>query len=108
MNKNKKFALYSLVALLTSTTITAFSLTDSAKAKEQTQAQLPRSAERGVDQEFLRQMTRHHQMATMMAGLVVNSAQHREIRNLAENIIESQSAEIAQMQQLLQAMNNRS
>ncbi|OWY64963.1 hypothetical protein B7486_44440 [cyanobacterium TDX16] len=60
------------------------------------------------DREFLRQMTRHHRMTTMMAGLVVNSAQHREIRNLAENIIESQSAEIAQMQQLLQAMNNRS
>ena len=57
------------------------------------------------DQEFLRQMTRHHQMATMMAGMVVNSAQHREIRNLAQNIIKSQSAEITQMQQLLQAMN---
>lgn len=56
------------------------------------------------DQEFLRQMTRHHQMATMMAGMVVNSAQHREIRNLAQNIIKSQSAEIAQMQQLLQGM----
>lgn len=57
------------------------------------------------DLEFLRQMTRHHQMATMMAGMVVNSAQHREIRDLAQNIIKSQSAEIAQMQQLLQAMN---
>lgn len=57
------------------------------------------------DQEFLRQMTRHHQMATMMAGMVVNSAQHREIRNLAQSLIKSQSAEIAQMQQLLQAMN---
>jgi uncharacterized protein (DUF305 family) len=216
MNKNKKFAFYSLVALLTSTTITAFSLTDRAKAQEQTQTQLPRSAERRMnmrtevdkpfiemmiphhqsanemaqmalsrakspevkklaqsiieeqtreieqmqtwykqwygtevpttemnmgmdsgmdesmmqammqmemmdremmealenaqdfDREFLRQMTRHHQTATMMAGMVVNSAQHREIRNLARNIIESQSAEIAQMQQLLQAMNNPS
>lgn len=57
------------------------------------------------DQEFLRQMTRHHQMATMMASMVVNSAQHREIRNLAQNIIKSQSAEITQMQELLQAMN---
>ncbi|WP_337884464.1 DUF305 domain-containing protein [Fischerella thermalis] len=45
-------------------------------------------------------------MATMMAGLVVNSARHREIRDLAESIIKSQSTEIAQMQQLLQAMNN--
>lgn len=53
------------------------------------------------DQEFLRQMTRHHQMATMMAGMVVSSAEHPEIRNLAQSIIKSQSAEIAQMQQLL-------
>lgn len=60
------------------------------------------------DWEFLHQMTRHHQMATMMAGMVVNSAQHREIRNLAQNIIKSQSAEITQMQKLLQAMNNPS
>lgn len=216
MNKNKKVAIYSLVALLTSTSITAFSLTDKAKAQEQIQAQIPRSAERRMDmrvevdqpfiemmiphhqsanemaqmalsrakspevkklaqsiieeqtreieqmqtwykqwygtevpttemnmgmdsgmdesmmqammqmemmdkemmeslentqdfdREFLRQMTRHHQMATMMAGMVVNSAQHREIRNLAQNIIKSQSAEITQMQKLLQAMNNPS
>lgn len=61
---------------------------------------------RDFDQEFLRQMTRHHRMATMMAGMVVNSATHPEIRNLAQSIIKSQSAEIAQMQQLLaQAMN---
>lgn len=53
------------------------------------------------DQEFLRQMTRHHQMATMMAGMVVDTAKHPETRNLAQNIIRSQSAEIAQMQQLL-------
>lgn len=53
------------------------------------------------DQEFLRQMTRHHQMATMMAGMVANSAVHPETRKLAQDIIKSQSAEIAQMQQLL-------
>lgn len=49
------------------------------------------------DQEFLCQMTRHHQMATIMASLVVNSAQHREIQTLAQSIIKSQNAEIAQM-----------
>lgn len=53
------------------------------------------------DQEFLTQMIRHHQSATMMAGLVVNSAEHPEIRNLAQNIIQGQTAEIAQMRQLL-------
>ncbi len=52
------------------------------------------------DQEFLQQMTRHHQMATMMAGMVVDSARHPEIRTLARNIVRSQNEEIAQMKQL--------
>lgn len=54
-----------------------------------------------VDQEFLRQMTRHHRMATMMAGMVVDSATHPETRELARNIVKSQNQEIAQMQQLM-------
>lgn len=53
------------------------------------------------DREFLRQMTQHHQMATMMAGMVTNSAEHPETRQLAQSIIEDQNAEIAKMQQLL-------
>lgn len=53
------------------------------------------------DREFLSQMTRHHQMATMMAGMVVDNAKHLETRRLANTIIRSQSAEIAQMQSLL-------
>lgn len=59
------------------------------------------------DQEFLRQMTRHHRMATMMAGMVANSARYTEVRNLAQSIVKSQSTEIAQMQQLLQPMNTQ-
>lgn len=53
------------------------------------------------DREFLSQMTQHHQMATMMAGMVVDTAKHPEIRRLADSIIRSQTDEIAQMQQLL-------
>lgn len=53
------------------------------------------------DREFLSQMTRHHQMATMMAGMVVDNAKHSEIRRLANTIIKSQTDEIAQMQRLL-------
>lgn len=53
------------------------------------------------DREFLSQMTRHHQMATMMAGIVVDSAKHPGIRRLAGTIIKSQTDEIAQMQRLL-------
>jgi uncharacterized protein (DUF305 family) len=59
------------------------------------------------DQEFLRQMTSHHRMATMMSGMVANSGRHTEVRNLAQSIVKSQSTEIAQMQQLLQGMNTQ-
>ena len=59
------------------------------------------------DQEFLRQMTHHHRMALMMAGMVVNRAEHPEIRNLAQSIIESQTAEINEMQQLLARARKR-
>jgi uncharacterized protein (DUF305 family) len=54
------------------------------------------------DREFIRQMIPHHQMAVMMARMVLNS-DRPEIRNLAESIIKSQTAEIAQMRQWYKA-----
>ncbi|HEY9649161.1 MAG TPA: DUF305 domain-containing protein [Coleofasciculaceae cyanobacterium] len=51
------------------------------------------------DLEFIRQMIPHHQSAVMMAQMVLTRAEHPEIRNLAESIIKSQTAEIEQMQQ---------
>ncbi|MDX2240438.1 MAG: DUF305 domain-containing protein [Leptolyngbyaceae cyanobacterium bins.302] len=55
------------------------------------------------DREFIEQMIPHHQMAIMMSTMVANSATRPEIRNLAQSIIRSQSAEIKQMQQWYQA-----
>ncbi|MBE9206436.1 DUF305 domain-containing protein [Nostoc sp. LEGE 06077] len=55
------------------------------------------------DKEFIRQMIPHHESAVMMAKMVANNATHPEIRNLAEAIIKSQTAEIQQMQQWYQA-----
>lgn len=55
------------------------------------------------DEEFLRQMIHHHHMAVMMSQMAVGSASRPEIRNLAQSIIKSQTAEIAQMQQWYQA-----
>lgn len=51
------------------------------------------------DKEFIEQMVPHHQMAIMMARMVLNSSPHPEIRNLANSIIETQSAEINEMHQ---------
>lgn len=53
------------------------------------------------DREFLNQMIRHHSMASMMAGMVVNSAEHQEIRQLAQTIVRDQNEEIAKMRQML-------
>lgn len=50
------------------------------------------------DKEFVRQMIPHHQMGVMMAQMASECAAHPEIRTLAQSIITSQSAEIAQMQ----------
>lgn len=50
------------------------------------------------DKAFIKQMIPHHKMAIMMAGMVLDS-EHSELRNLAKNILQTQSTEIEQMQQ---------
>ncbi|MEB3337430.1 MAG: DUF305 domain-containing protein [Leptolyngbyaceae bacterium] len=55
------------------------------------------------DQEFIRQMIPHHQMAVMMSQMVLNSATHPEMNALAQSIIQDQTAEINQMRQWYQA-----
>ncbi|MDZ8052824.1 MAG: DUF305 domain-containing protein [Aulosira sp. ZfuVER01] len=55
------------------------------------------------DKEFIRQMIPHHQMAVMMSQMTFNRATHSQIRDLAQAIIKSQTAEIQQMQQWYQA-----
>jgi len=50
------------------------------------------------DKEFVRQMVPHHQMAVMMAQMASNRATRPQIQTLAQSIIKSQNAEIAQMQ----------
>ncbi|MBD2435171.1 MULTISPECIES: DUF305 domain-containing protein [Nostocales] len=55
------------------------------------------------DREFIRQMIHHNQMGVMMSQMALNSATKPEIRNLAQSIIKTQTAEIAQMQQWYQA-----
>jgi uncharacterized protein (DUF305 family) len=49
------------------------------------------------DKEFIEQMVPHHQMAIMMAQMVLYHSNRPEIRGLAESIIKSQSKEIDEM-----------
>jgi uncharacterized protein (DUF305 family) len=55
------------------------------------------------DKEFIRQMIPHHRMAVMMSQMATKKATKPEIRNLAQSIIKTQTAEINQMQQWYQA-----
>lgn len=52
---------------------------------------------------FLQDMIDHHMMAVMTAQVCVENAVHEELRQLCEQIIAAQTAEIEQMQQWLSA-----
>lgn len=55
------------------------------------------------DKEYLTQMIPHHESAIMMAYMLLRTTQREEMKTLAQSIIETQSAEIAHMQNLLTA-----
>jgi uncharacterized protein (DUF305 family) len=49
------------------------------------------------DKAFIEQMIPHHQMAIMMGQMVMQNAEHGEIRELGSSIVQSQSAEVEMM-----------
>ncbi len=49
------------------------------------------------DKAFLSDMIEHHQGAIDMANLALTNAKHQEVKDLATNIITSQSKELTQM-----------
>lgn len=49
------------------------------------------------DKEFIEQMIPHHQMAVMMASMLLNRTEHKEMQKLAQDIISTQSEEIDKM-----------
>jgi uncharacterized protein (DUF305 family) len=51
------------------------------------------------DQAFLAEMIVHHEGAVEMAELALEHAEHQEIKDLAEAIIEAQNKEIADMKE---------
>jgi uncharacterized protein (DUF305 family) len=51
------------------------------------------------DKEFIKQMVPHHQMAIMMAKMALKNSKKPKIRNLANSIVKTQSAEIKEMGQ---------
>jgi uncharacterized protein (DUF305 family) len=55
------------------------------------------------DKTYITQMIPHHQMAIMMAYMLLRTSSREEMQTLAKSIIETQSAEILQMQSWLNA-----
>lgn len=55
------------------------------------------------DKEFIEQMIPHHQMAVMMAQMLLRSTNRPEMKHLAENIISAQTKEINQMREWYRA-----
>ena len=55
------------------------------------------------DKEFLRQMNVHHQTATQMSQMVLQTTNSPQIQTLARSIVKTQTAEIGQMQQWYQS-----
>jgi len=51
------------------------------------------------DKQFIASMIAHHQGAIEMATAAKNQAKHQEIKNMADDIISAQSAEITKMEQ---------
>ncbi|MBA2278127.1 MAG: DUF305 domain-containing protein [Chloroflexia bacterium] len=54
-------------------------------------------AEGPFDLAFIDQMTVHHQEAISMAEVALQRAEHPDLKGLAQNVVDSQAAEIAQM-----------
>jgi uncharacterized protein (DUF305 family) len=60
-----------------------------------------------IDANFIEQMIPHHESAIAMAELAKEKSKREEIKSLADDIIKSQSAEIAQMRQWYQEWYNK-
>lgn len=64
-------------------------------------SELASVAQSEFDREFIEQMIPHHEMAIMMTRMLKSSTQRGEMKQLADNIITSQSNEITTMRSWL-------
>jgi len=68
-------------------------------------AELKMATGADFDRQFLTGMIAHHQGAIAMAQGVLDGGKNPDVHTLASNIITSQTAEIAQMQEMLTKLN---
>jgi uncharacterized protein (DUF305 family) len=65
----------------------------------QVSAELRNKEGDAFDEAFINGMIEHHEGAIEMAEMASDRAKHQEIKQLSEDIIEAQEAEIAEMEQ---------
>lgn len=103
MDEKMKYGLIGLVIGGALVWITAFTIVNSNNSSMmgmmgfRSSNQYPLQNTDGIDAHFIEQMIPHHEDAITMAELALEKSQRPEIRQLAENIIESQRGENDQM-----------
>ena len=65
---------------------------------------MPMESAGDIDADFIRMMIPHHQSAIDMARVELEQGDDEETRAMAEQIIEAQEAEIAELQAMLERM----
>ncbi|MEK7570963.1 MAG: DUF305 domain-containing protein [Patescibacteria group bacterium] len=93
----KKEIKYGLIGLLTGGGLVWLGMMQMMGIGYGNQATMARSDT--IDAHFIEQMIPHHEDAITMAKLALQKAQREEVKQLAQNIIDSQSNEITQMKQ---------
>lgn len=63
-------------------------------------------AAESVDEAFAEGMILHHQMAADMSKIILEYTEQKDVRELAQNIIDVQEKEILQMQNILKNLSN--
>lgn len=74
------------------------------KMLEEHQASHSMSALNSVEEAFAEGMIMHHEMAVQMAEAILQYTENEEIRNMAQDIIDMQTKEIAQMTEIRNSM----
>ena len=116
MNINKEAMLYGLIGLLFGVIIATFTVTyainkdhdgmmrnmmnmhsGNSMSMDQMVASLQGKTGDTFDEAFINEMIDHHQGAIDMANLAKQNAKHKEIKNLADDIVVAQTKEINEM-----------
>ncbi len=76
-----------------------------ANSTPSTTAVAPSTDAAAVDRAFVRQMIPHHMMAVMMAKIAQDKAEHTELSDLADAVIDTQTSEISELEAIAKRLD---